>query len=661
MNKNILYAFMAGATALGLASCNENSWNDHFLDGFEGGVVYDDAETGTYTLTEDNYATISNLLLAEATNAQDSTAAKAIKSNLFFNKMGVYPGQTAIIPFFNNPAFPYYLAADGSTVDVTFNEASNEPSELTAIAGATTYTVSAADYKEAWGSNEDFINGFAPMLTAEKQLPKILLANISDAEEGNYAVVTYNEASTNPIFNSVESVPENLDSDFANGDCGFTFEDVTLPEGSTYIWKLDTYKNDSYMKASGYVNKASRVSEGWLISPEFKVVGDAVLTFEQAWKNFKSVDNAKQEATVWVREKGGKWNQLTPSDFPLNTDYTFYPSGEISLSAYTDKVVQIGFLYKSSTESAGTWEVNKVKVQPKAAARSASRSLAAEVPTETKNAVYYFNGSAWSVADGVVALNPADYAAMGQSNNSLGEPEVYIPMYLKAKFPYAQSGAQEYVVYNKTKVNLFVYDGTNWSLNDNGLEAVVGRFQKQAGEWSFVKYVGKAIYDLFTGETIELDRSYLLVAESAYALPISKSKSYGYLDVEKVSISGTQIVLSNDAGSYTFSSAYVDNSGNKTACPEGQFLISDSNGRYLYMSGTYTSFNLRNTPVINDGEIDEAYLWTATREADGTWSISCVGSAQPRTFAFSISYNSYGAYETVSDGQVRPTLYMMSE
>ena len=47
MNKNILYAFMAGATAFGLAGCNENSWNNHFLDGFEEGVDYTDSPKET--------------------------------------------------------------------------------------------------------------------------------------------------------------------------------------------------------------------------------------------------------------------------------------------------------------------------------------------------------------------------------------------------------------------------------------------------------------------------------------------------------------------------------------------------------------------------------------------------------------------------------------
>ena len=58
MNKNILYAFMAGATAFGLAGCNENSWNNHFLDGFEEGVDYTDSPKGSYTLTADDYSSI---------------------------------------------------------------------------------------------------------------------------------------------------------------------------------------------------------------------------------------------------------------------------------------------------------------------------------------------------------------------------------------------------------------------------------------------------------------------------------------------------------------------------------------------------------------------------------------------------------------------------
>ena len=62
MNKNIFNAFIVGSLAMGLASCSENSWNDHYLDGFEGGVDYDDAVEGTYALTAADYSSIASIM-----------------------------------------------------------------------------------------------------------------------------------------------------------------------------------------------------------------------------------------------------------------------------------------------------------------------------------------------------------------------------------------------------------------------------------------------------------------------------------------------------------------------------------------------------------------------------------------------------------------------
>ena len=70
---------------------------------------------------------------------------------------------------------------------------------------------------------------------------------------------------------------------------------------------------------------------------------------------------------------------------------------------------------------------------------------------------------------------------MGVSNNKLSDPELYLPIFLNSKLPYAQAGDQEYVVYNGTTANLYVYDGSAWTLNENGLETVTGRFEKANG------------------------------------------------------------------------------------------------------------------------------------------------------------------------------------
>ena len=52
-------------------------------------------------------------------------------------------------------------------------------------------------------------------------------------------------------------------------------------------------------------------------------------------------------------------------------------------------------------------------------------------------------------------------------------------------------------------------------------------------------------------------------------------------------------------------------------------MILDSNSRYMYLQGTYSSFNLRsnNAYIENDGTINPGYLFTATKNEDGTWSI----------------------------------------
>lgn len=277
----------------------------------------------------------------------------------------------------------------------------------------------------------------------------------------------------------------------------------------------------------------------------------------------------------------------------------------------------------------------------------------------TENAVYYYSGGKWTVADGVVALNPADYTAMGVSNNKLSDPELYLPIFLNSKLPYAQAGDQEYVVYNGTTANLYVYDGSAWTLNENGLETVTGRFEKANGIWSFVKYIGKAIFNEFNEQQIELDRSYLFVSGNICGVVIDKNNSYGYILTTGISVSGGQYVAPTDANAYLFaSSCEID--GNVVAAPEGKFLIRDSYGRYLYLQGTYSSANLAKTPALDEnGQIAAGYLWNAANNGDGTWTISC--ELNGRRWYYSSKYNNFAAYETQSDVDVLPSLYILAE
>lgn len=658
MNKNILNAFIVGSLAMGLASCSENSWNNHYLEGFEGGANYEKPVEGTYTITADNYSAISSLMQDKATTDAETAAAKAIKTNLYFEKNGIYSAQVALPAFFATSTFPYYYASVGSTVDVTYQEADVVPEEITALAGSKSYTISAADYAKVWGSETAFIRSFAPDATAAANLPSVLADAFAGetVEDGTFAVVTYNTAAQNPMFGLPDQVPAVAD-----------------------LYKSSSFKAGQYLIVDVEGNRlAGNISESkkydYLPSADVTVNGESVSGFDaatQLWI-FEATAN---EGEYYIKDmlgryyyQSGTYNSFNVSESVAegNDDYVWIVK---AMDGYTWEIKNksVNKWIQTPNGTYTTWGSypDARGTYPQLFVVNAEASVPTEIPlytpvSTTENAVYCYNGGKWAVATGVVALDPADYTAMGFSNNNLSDPEIYIPLYLRAKFPYAQSGAQEFVVYNRNKADLFVFDGSDWTLNNNGLETVVGRFERKSDGWKFVKYIGKAIFNEFKEAEIMRDRNYLFVVGDICANPIEKSKNYGYLYTSQISITDGQIVEKSDVNAYTFASAYEDeDAGTKVEAPAGQFLLRDSNGRYMYMNGTFNSANVSAKPTVADGQIASQYLWKATPNGDGTWAVSNVGNG--KTMAYSANYSSFGFYDNPEANGVAPALYILSE
>lgn len=180
---------------------------------------------------------------------------------------------------------------------------------------------------------------------------------------------------------------EILSADFST-NCGFTFEDGTLPEGLTYIWTRDS--SYGYMKASAYVSGTNYAVDGaYLVSPELDLTDwtDVKMTFRTVVNFFASVEASKEECTVHVREIGGEWgNALTIPAWPEALGWSpWTDSGDIDLSAFSGKKVQVGFKY-TSTEKAGTWEVDNVMITGN---RKASGVEAAVVADQEAPVEYY--------------------------------------------------------------------------------------------------------------------------------------------------------------------------------------------------------------------------------------------------------------------------------
>ena len=148
---------------------------------------------------------------------------------------------------------------------------------------------------------------------------------------------------------------------FATSEGAFTIDNVTLPEGLSYIWSNDD--RYSCMKASAFVSGTNYAAESWLISPEIDLTaqtGTVTLTFEQACNFFKGT--LADAVSVQVREQGGEWTKLDVTGWPEADGWTFVDA-TADLSAYAGKTIQIAFVYTSTADVAGTWEVRNVTVR----------------------------------------------------------------------------------------------------------------------------------------------------------------------------------------------------------------------------------------------------------------------------------------------------------
>ena len=149
---------------------------------------------------------------------------------------------------------------------------------------------------------------------------------------------------------------------FAEGVGTFTIDDKVMPEGSKYIWQYSKYGNNAYMKASAFFGGNMHASESWLVSPviDLTKVQASVLTFENAANKFFETP-VKDACLVKVKAEGAAWTDVVVNQLPDGKSWDFVTS-TVDLKAFDGKKVQIAFVYTSTDQVAGTWEVKNVKV-----------------------------------------------------------------------------------------------------------------------------------------------------------------------------------------------------------------------------------------------------------------------------------------------------------
>ena len=168
---------------------------------------------------------------------------------------------------------------------------------------------------------------------------------------------------------------------FGTNQGAFTIDNKVLPEGATYVW---AFASGYGMKASAYISGAAHASESWLVSPKFDCTNATALTlsFSEAANKFNSAENVSAYTSVKVKEVGtDTWTDLTLSARAGGTNWNFTDGITADLSAYVGKKMQIAFVYTSTAELAGTWEVKNFELKGKGEVTTESEVVVPEYTT----------------------------------------------------------------------------------------------------------------------------------------------------------------------------------------------------------------------------------------------------------------------------------------
>lgn len=142
----------------------------------------------------------------------------------------------------------------------------------------------------------------------------------------------------------------------------WTIDNVSLSGSLTNVWTWKVYNNSGYLNASAFVSNTANPSLAYAISPVIDLTGykTAKASFRHAAK-FQTT--LKELSGFVVRESGSTtWTEMTIPEWPAAGAWTFVGSGDIDLSAFAGKKIQVAFKYGSSAAGADTWEINDIEI-----------------------------------------------------------------------------------------------------------------------------------------------------------------------------------------------------------------------------------------------------------------------------------------------------------
>ena len=451
--------------------------------------------------------------------------------------------------------------------------------------------------------------------------------------------------------------------------CDWTFDEN--------VWSWKVYSNKYYLNASAFGKEDAVGNDYYAVSPviDLSEAKSASMTFDHAAKFQTTLRNL---CGAVVRLEGAtEWSALTIPTWPEAGSWTFVSSGDIDLSAYVGKKIQLGFKYGSSAEGADTWEIKNLKISGEGSAVNPpvdpdptpgdestkenpyTVAQAIALGSDYKQAVWvkgfivgYVNGQAY--AEGCVFGNTAAEGAEVSKTNILiaaSKDETNVNNCMPVQLP---AGAE------RNALNL------NANPANLGKELTINAYLTKYFAVPGLKKEGDATYEyVLNGEgsepidppvvekakfvkaaAVESGKKYVFVADGKVGTPIAENVAFGRLSLADVAISGDALTTA------------VKNAITISAV-EGGYAMVDTYNRYIGMDNSHlTSFQLYT-------EMNEGCKWVITPDQNGEFVImnalneTCyVGKSGTYT---NIAPANTDADNFDPDTFVYPTLYVLDE
>jgi len=451
-----------------------------------------------YTLTSNDYETLTSYALADAENAQDSTWAEYLSNFKAFNDS--FAGAD-YVPYLLSDLFP--ALNKNSAANVTFNYIADIPDELATYSNAEIIEFTSNYYN----SVNEFVGTagyFYPEYNPDFFIPDVLNDSISDAVEDEIYIIKYKYSDVDPVMTESdypiyfeEKFNEVIPYESIDIDNWMVFNEV-----GTETWEGREYDNNLYVQMSAYGSEEpSNIS--WLITPVVDLTD-----YPEAIFNFKSKDGYNNgdplEVLISTDYTGtgdpntATWVNLNPTLSTGNSGgyaSSWVESGNITLDTYTGGNVYIAFKYTGGDgDITTTMQIDDVTVR----VYDPGYVVTDEKTPYTKYDIYEYDGSSWMIVDDVYHLSSKDYDAMGapgdyNSFSSDESPRDYLPNLLKAMYPAAGEGITKIIIYDYytgiegtlTLADEYTYTNGEWQSLYNYINETTQQFIHNGENWVF--------------------------------------------------------------------------------------------------------------------------------------------------------------------------------